>query len=135
MRKQLISIIKQGSAKQNVDPEIINKLAVGMKKLWTNHLKILVHLRCAEINWLSLKTVNMKKCLSSMMIFTKTKIHITIPKKLTKEYADLQQFIFQSCTSVISKAYICLEAEITSKFSDSRALIEKPADEMQFTPT
>ena len=106
-----------------------------MKKLWTNHLKILVHLRCAEINWLSLKTVNMKKCLSSMMTFTKTKIHITITKKLTKEYADLKQFIFQSCTSVISKAYICLEAEITSKFSDSRALIEKPADEMQFTPT
>ena len=70
-----------------------------------------------------------------MMIFTKTKIHITITKKLTKEYADLKQFIFQSCTSVISKAYICLEAEITSKFSDSRALIEKPADEMQFTPT
>ena len=70
-----------------------------------------------------------------MVIFTKAKIHITITKKLTKEYADLQQFIFQSRTSVIDKAYICLEAEIISKFSDSRALVEKPTDEMQFTPT
>ena len=52
------TIIGERQSKQNSGPGIISKLAVGIKRFWTEDSKNNTLLRDAKTNWLSLKIVN-----------------------------------------------------------------------------
>ena len=107
------TIIGERQSRQNSGPGIISKLAVGIKKFWTEDSKnnslfkghkdqLAVPENC---EYIKVPLFNDKQ---------KQNIHYYY-KRNDKKYAHMQQLLTQTCTAVINIANNCLEADKSNK--------------------
>lgn len=122
------NIIGERQTKQNNGPAILKKLAVGVKKFWTEDSKNNKLLKDYKQNLLIPENCEFVKVpLLNDDILKNKNIHYYY-KRNDKKYSDMQQYIVQASTAIINIANECLEADKSNKIVESKVLVSKAAD-------
>ena len=109
---------------------IISKLAVGVRKFWTEDSKNNSLFKEYKDQLAVPENFEyIKVPLLNDDILKNKNIHYFY-KRNDKRYADMQQLLTQACTFVINIANNCLEAGTSNKIVESRALVTNAADAM-----
>ena len=107
------TVIGERQSRQNSGPGIISKMAVGIKKLWTEDSKNNSLFKDYKVQLAVPENCEyIKVPLLNGDILKNKNIHYYY-KRNDKKYADMQQLLTQACTAVINIANNCLEADNT----------------------